>query len=91
MSMYETIMLLCFGAAWPASLYRSWRSRSTAGKSLAFLIIVLVGYVAGITHKLIYSPDLVTLLYALNAAMVAADIALYARNRAIERRQPPSQ
>jgi phage shock protein PspC (stress-responsive transcriptional regulator) len=89
MSVLEVIMLLCFGAAWPFSLYRSWRSRSTAGKSPVFLAIVLVGYLAGIAHKLLYSPDTVTLLYALNAGMVAADIALYARNRATERRLGP--
>lgn len=74
-------MLVCFGAAWPFSIYRSYRSRSTAGKSIVFLIIVLIGYAAGITHKLLYSPDAVTILYALNALMVFADIMLYLRNR----------
>jgi hypothetical protein len=40
-----------------------------------------VGYTAGILHKLIFRYDLVVFLYALNAAMVALDIALYLRNR----------
>jgi hypothetical protein len=40
-------MLVCFGAAWPASIYRSWTSRTVAGKSLVFLIIVFAGYIAG--------------------------------------------
>lgn len=85
MSAFEIIMLVCFGAAWPFSIYRSYRSRSTAGKSIVFLIIILIGYGAGIAHKLLYSPDAVTLLYALNAMMVAADVMLYARNRRFKR------
>jgi hypothetical protein len=79
--MFETVMLVCFGAAWPASVYKSYTSGATAGKSLVFLIIVLVGYIAGITHKLINDPDPVTWLYVLNALMVSADVMLYLRNR----------
>jgi lipopolysaccharide export LptBFGC system permease protein LptF len=81
MSFFEAIMLFCFGAAWPVSIYKSYRSRSNAGKSVGFLVIILVGYVAGICHKLLYHLDPVVWLYVLNAMMVAADIALYARNR----------
>ena len=81
MSVFEILMLVCFGAAWPFSIARSWRSRSNAGKSLLFLLVVLVGYVSGIVHKLLYARDAVVLLYALNCCMVLADIALYARNR----------
>jgi len=84
MSFFETIMLLCFGAAWPVSIYRSWRSRTNAGKSVAFLFIVFIGYVAGVTHKLLYSLDPVVALYALNGLMVATDLALYARNRRLD-------
>ncbi len=81
MSPFEIVMLVCFGAAWPVSIWKSIRTRQVAGKSLFFLLIILVGYVAGILHKLVYRYDLVIFLYALNALMVAADIALYLRNR----------
>jgi len=81
MSIFEAAMLVCFGAAWPASLYKSWTSRTSAGKSVVFLFVVEVGYLSGVTHKLLYNFDGLTWLYALNAAMVAADIALYFRNR----------
>jgi hypothetical protein len=74
-------MLVCFGAAWPVSIYKSLKTRAVAGKSLFFLIIVLVGYAAGILHKLIFHYDLVIFLYALNAVMVSLDIVLYLRNR----------
>jgi hypothetical protein len=86
MSVFEMTMLVCFGAAWPASIYRSWVSRAIAGKSIIFLIIVETGYIAGIVHKLVYSLDGVILLYVLNAIMVLIDIALYCRNAARLRR-----
>lgn len=81
MSIFEAMMLICFGAAWPFSIYRSYKSGKTAGKSVAFLFIVGIGYLAGLTHKILYSPDVVTYLYALNFTMVSIDIALYFRNR----------
>lgn len=80
MSFFEALMLLCFGAAWPTSIYKSYVSRSVEGKSLLFLIIVEVGYLAGLVHKFMYSLDLVTCLYIMNLIMVAIDLALYARN-----------
>ncbi|MBU2538809.1 MAG: hypothetical protein KKH22_10235 [Proteobacteria bacterium] len=84
MSIFEIAMLVCFGAAWPFSLYRSYRSRTNAGKSLFFLAVVFMGYVSGILHKIFFSPDPVIGLYILNGAMVAGDILLYFRNRKID-------
>ena len=80
LSVFEALMLVCFGASWPFSIYKSWKSRNVGSKSLVFLILVLVGHAAGIVHKLLYSPDLVLSLYILNFVMVAVDIALYVRN-----------
>ena len=80
MSFFEALMLICFGAAWPASIYRSYKSQTTAGKSLAFLIIVEIGYISGIIYKLSSSFDNIIWLYILNAIMVLADIALYWKN-----------
>jgi phage shock protein PspC (stress-responsive transcriptional regulator) len=86
MSVFEIIMLLCFGAAWPVSLWKSWTSRTNAGKSVVYLFIIVLGYAAGIAHKLIDDRDLVTLLYALNMTMVSADIVLWFRNDRLDRR-----
>ncbi len=85
MSIFEVIMLLCFGAAWPFSIYRSLKSGSTGGKSVFFLFIVLVGYAAGILNKLLYNFDFVIYLYCLNALMVGTDTFLWFRNRRRER------
>ena len=84
MSIFEIVMLICFGAAWPFSLYRSYRSRTNAGKSPIFLVVVFLGYVSGILHKIFFSLDPVIFLYILNAIMVAGDIVLYLRNRKLD-------
>ncbi len=84
MSVFELGMLVCFGAAWPVSIMKSFKSRSTSGKSLFFLIILFTGYILGILHKLIYQYDFVIFMYILNALMVFTDIMLYFRNKRIE-------
>ena len=58
-----------------------------AGKSLLFLIVILVGYIAGIIHKLLYAFDFVIILYGCNFLMVAIDIILYLRNRLFHLKQ----
>ena len=78
----ETIMLICFGAAWPFSIVKSWKTRTVQGKSIGFLLVILVGYVAGIA-KVILSDGLGGFLlipYSINFAMVAFDVCLYFRN-----------
>ncbi|AQT67254.1 hypothetical protein STSP2_00397 [Anaerohalosphaera lusitana] len=77
-------MLVCFGSAWPVSVYRSWVSRTAAGKSLAFMIIICTGYIAGFFHKVYFNFDGVIYLYALNALLVFADIMLYLRNKRLD-------
>lgn len=83
MSVFEALMLVCFGVAWPFSIYRSYKSGNNTGKSVAFLFVILAGYIAGILHKLIYSYDLIIYLYILNGLMVSADILLFFRNRSL--------
>ncbi|MBN2298229.1 MAG: hypothetical protein JXM72_06520 [Deltaproteobacteria bacterium] len=85
MSIFEVTMLLCFGAAWPSSIYKSYISRTSKGKSGVFLVIVFTGYIAGILHKTFFNPDWVVLLYSLNALMVFLDILLYMRNSVLDR------
>lgn len=84
MSIFEALMLICFGAAWPMSIYKSITSKSNSGKSIYFLYIVLLGYISGVIHKLLFSYDLVIYLYILNALLVFTDIILYYRNKKYE-------
>ncbi len=78
-SIFEIIMLVCFGASWPFSIYKTLHTKTAQGKSLLFLLLVLIGYVGGIIHKLIYSYDVVTYLYVLNFLLVLTDLLLTLR------------
>ncbi len=84
MSFFEIIMLICFGFAWPAAIYKSWSSRTNKGKSLFFLIIVIMGYAAGMLHKYFYNMDVVFYLYLINMIMVCIDLCIYVRNHILE-------
>jgi phage-related holin len=85
MSIFEIIMLLCFGFAWPLSIYKSYKSRTTKGKSLFFLYVVLAGYIAGVLHKVFYHMDGVIVFYVINLLLVIADTILFYRNLWIEK------
>ncbi|MBR1671567.1 MAG: hypothetical protein IJ702_01435 [Fretibacterium sp.] len=84
----ETVMLVCFGAAWPLSILKSWRARTAQGKSIGFLAVILIGYVAGIM-KVCLSDGLggfLLLPYSINFLMVSIDACLYLRNRRLDRK-----
>jgi len=87
MSIFETGMLICFGIAWPLNIYKSLKSRTAAGRSLTFQWAILIGYVCGIIHKILYSNDIVLYLYIINLLMVTADTALYFRNSHLDRKR----
>ena len=46
MSIFEIVMLVCFGAAWPFSIYKSYKAKSNEGKSVLFLFVIALGYIA---------------------------------------------
>ena len=88
----EVIMIVSFGASWPFNVMRSYKARTAKGKSLSFLCLILFGYAAGITSKLVNESYLanigekwyVLFFYVLNFIMVAADLVLYFRNKALD-------
>ena len=47
----EAMMIISFGISWPLSIIRSYRSRSTKGKSIFFSFFILFGYLCGISAK----------------------------------------
>jgi len=87
MSVFELGMLVCFGVSWPISVLKSYRMKTTKGKSLPFLIAIVVGYLMGITHKLLYSRDIVLVVYIINLCMVSADLVLYFINRRYDKQR----
>ncbi len=79
---FECIMLICFGLSWPISVYKSLTSRSTKGKSLVFMLAIIIGYIAGILGKIIGGQfNYVLLLYCINLTVVSFDLALYFINK----------
>lgn len=76
-SIFELIMLACFGASWPFAVIKTWRTKNVKGKSLLFLILIFIGYCSGVLHKIFYKPDWVLSLYILNGIMVCTDLCLY--------------
>jgi urea transporter len=77
MSIFEATMLICFGLSWHVSIIKSLRTRIVVGKSPLFMAMVCVGYLSGIIHKAVHSPDWIAGLYCLNMVLVAIDLALY--------------
>lgn len=86
----EALMVLSFGISWPLSIMKSYRSRTTKGKSLAFTCLILFGYACGIIWKIIEFQETgvfkyPSYFYILNFIMVAIDIALYFRNAKLDK------
>lgn len=87
-TLLESVMLICFGISWPVSVYKSWTSKSTKGKSLVFILAIIVGYVAGIAGKIVGGQhNYVLALYLVNLTFVTVDLALYFVNKRKERAQ----
>lgn len=83
MSPFEIIMLLCFGFSWPFAIIKTVKAKNPAGKSFLFLTLLLVGYVSGCMHKIVFKYDNVFWLYVINGMMVMTDLllSLYYRAR----------
>jgi len=78
-SVFEVMMLVCFGVSWPISIAKALRTKKVEGKSPVFMAVICLGYLSGILHKLLFSLDWVIVLYAINLVMVATDLFLYYR------------
>ena len=89
----EILMIVSFGASWPLNVIKSYKARTTKGKSIAFLCLIFFGYIAGITSKLVNADYManfaskwyVLFFYVLNFLMVGADIVMYIRNLRLDK------
>ena len=83
----EIFMVVSFGASWPLNVIKSYKARTTKGKSLWFLILIFFGYICGIASKLTAESYkwYVLFFYVLNILMVSADLILYWRNYKIDK------
>lgn len=82
---FEVMMVLSFGAAWPMSILKSIKAKTAKGKSPFFLSIILFGYVCGITSKVVAGNiNYVVIFYIINLIMVSFDLLVYFRNLKID-------
>jgi hypothetical protein len=78
----EGTMLVCFGISWPIDILHTLRVRRASGKSLLFMALIILGYLAGLASKYLRSVvghqplEPVTWLYALNTVLLLLDLAL---------------
>ena len=85
---FEAGMLFCFGCSWPMNIAKSLRARTARGKSLAFELFVLAGYICGITGKILSGHvNWVLAIYVLDLLMVSTDICLTLRNRRLDKKK----
>lgn len=83
---FEMMMLVCFGLSWPFNIAKSIRSRTAKGKSVLFEIMIIIGYLCGVTGKLIGGNiTYVLAFYALDILLVSTDLILTFRNRKLDR------
>ncbi|MFH0911353.1 MAG: hypothetical protein V1918_07625 [Planctomycetota bacterium] len=78
-SIFEALMMVCWGIGWPISILKSLRTKVVVGKSPLYMSVVATGYLSGIFHKWLYNLDYVTVLYAFNFFLVLFDLYLYYR------------
>ena len=86
--LFEALMLVCFGFSWPLNVIKAYKARSAKGTSLAFIILIITGYVAGITAKVINQQfNYVLAVYFLNLAIVMSNLVVYFRNVALDKKR----
>ena len=85
-SIFETIMLVCFGLSWPINVIKAYKARTAKATSLPFILLIFTGYIAGITAKIVSGQvnNYVFVVYLINLAIVSLNIAVYFRNAALD-------
>jgi len=92
----EVCMIVAFGCSWPMNVIKSYKVRTTKGKSLAFLLLIICGYICGYICGIIgklTAPSCkwyVLFFYVLNFIMVGADLVLYVRNYRLDQEREAS-
>lgn len=87
-SIFETVMLLCFGFSWPMNLIKAYNAKTAKGTSLPFILLIIIGYVAGITAKIVTGQtNYVLAAYVLNLAIVLLNLVIYFRNSTFDKKK----
>ena len=77
----EAVMLICFGLSWPMNAYKNYKARTAAGTSWQFILLITLGYFAGIAAKFVSDTiNWVLIVYFINVVCIAVNWAVYFRN-----------
>lgn len=88
----EAGMLVCFGFSWPLNVVKAYKAKTARGTSLAFIILIITGYIAGISAKIINNQfNYVLGVYFLNLAIVSANVFVYIRNKRLDKKSSGSK
>lgn len=86
-SIFEAIMLVCFGLSWPLNVIKAYKAGTAKGTSLPFILLIITGYIAGITAKLVtHQINYVLIVYLVNLAIVSLNVIVYFRNVSLDRK-----
>lgn len=78
----ETVMLVCFGASWPISVLKNIRAKTAKSMSLQFILLIIIGYIAGIAGKIMNGNiNYVLIVYAINLLFVSVNLVVYFINK----------
>lgn len=87
-SILETVMLVCFGFSWPLNVIKAYKAKTAKGTSLPFILLIIAGYIAGISAKLITGQiNYVLIAYILNLAIVSLNVVVYFHNVSLDKKR----
>ena len=87
-SILETVMLVCFGFSWPLNVIKAYRTKTAKGTSLPFILLIITGYIAGISAKILSGQiNYVLIAYILNLAIVSLNVIVYFRNVSLDKKR----
>ena len=86
-AIFETIMLVCFGLSWPINVVKAYKAGTTKGTSLPFILLIITGYFAGVTAKIVNGQfNYVFIVYIINLLIVMLNVIVYFRNYHLDKK-----
>lgn len=88
----EATMLVCFGLSWPMNLVKNFKAGTAKSMSLKFILLIIFGYLAGISAKLLtHQLNYVLIVYFLNIAIVSLNLGVYFLNKHKDKQREKEQ
>ncbi len=70
------------------NVIKGYKARTAKSMSLPFIVLIISGYIAGIMAKLVSQQiNFVLIVYLLNLAIVSLNLAIYFRNKKLDKIQ----